>query len=813
MYFDGEELFDYEFEDLEDVDQNIQFQTREENFPLAEDNDCDDLYGDLKDDAIQSFVPACPPEHQVECSKKDSEEDDRMEVNKKYKDLILDLRNWNRRAVSSISQAVADGCTGEKKSALFEEDESRTVWALCGPKSYDKREEEGDNFGLFQTLTPAGSWQSAGAVESTTEASRRGDSGARNGTVCRSGSGGSGKVEGLTVLVTSWKTEGDVPGAPCLRADTPTTPVLIPSRTGPTRDFSWTAPDKRMDDSYSLDSGETGATVLYVGNLHYWITDADLEAAFLEYGRVKEFKFFEAKASGISKGFCRVEFYDHAVARACKEGMNGCLFDGRPCVVVFASNTSSQLDSVQASENHIQEQQQPIQREASCKRMINNRGSSSYGRGEGGSISGRMCSGRNGHRRDMGARGQVQLGRGGRSTGRRRRYMEGRGTHEQWLSDWSGDATRDITHSQVIAAQGFNSLFGPHVESKGVSYGGFLQYEPLFFGMTPPLLAVGMGGLCGHVNPTFLGAGTATANGMGMVPNDTLEEHHSGMWMDSSMGGCREDVNREDEVSEDGYGMVNLERERLTVFKDREGRGNFSVTMDRQRGEDSNSVSDSVGTSQWKHLDDYKTDREVGDRGLDFEFDGVSDEKERANVKKYRGTVTYVKSQNRNQDHGGGDQDQEQKDRDWYRMKDRDGYRDGKRRDQDWENNELEGKNPLLTRSKGGFMEEGDGTPQCEETDHIQANLQSVSSIRRVREWRVVSDLVGTSEWRCKDKRETYWDRDHYRLGKEDRMGSGIEERRGPNPKKHKGREIDRDWRRTSKKSCYDYRDWYRGED
>ncbi|KAG8049889.1 hypothetical protein GUJ93_ZPchr0009g1393 [Zizania palustris] len=80
-----------------------------------------------------------------------------------------------------------------------------------------------------------------------------------------------------------------------------------------------------------------GGTTLFVGELHWWTTDADLEAELSKYGQVKEVRFFDEKASGKSKGYCQVDFYDPGAAATCKEGMNGHLFNGRPCVVAFAS--------------------------------------------------------------------------------------------------------------------------------------------------------------------------------------------------------------------------------------------------------------------------------------------------------------------------------------------------------------------------------------------------------------------------------------------------------------------------------------------
>lgn len=82
---------------------------------------------------------------------------------------------------------------------------------------------------------------------------------------------------------------------------------------------------------------DNGATMLFVGELHWWTTDAELESVLSQYGRVKEIKFFDERASGKSKGYCQVEFYDASAAAACKEGMNGYIFNGRACVVAFAS--------------------------------------------------------------------------------------------------------------------------------------------------------------------------------------------------------------------------------------------------------------------------------------------------------------------------------------------------------------------------------------------------------------------------------------------------------------------------------------------
>ncbi|THU70496.1 hypothetical protein C4D60_Mb08t25630 [Musa balbisiana] len=81
--------------------------------------------------------------------------------------------------------------------------------------------------------------------------------------------------------------------------------------------------------------GQSGDTSLLVGELHWWTTDADLEAELCKYGRVKEIKF-DVWDNGKSNGMCIVDFYDPLAAAACKDGMNGHVFNDRPCVVEWA---------------------------------------------------------------------------------------------------------------------------------------------------------------------------------------------------------------------------------------------------------------------------------------------------------------------------------------------------------------------------------------------------------------------------------------------------------------------------------------------
>ena len=45
-----------------------------------------------------------------------------------------------------------------------------------------------------------------------------------------------------------------------------------------------------------------GRTTLFMGELHWWTMDIDLEAELIKYGQLKEVKFYDEKASMKSKG-------------------------------------------------------------------------------------------------------------------------------------------------------------------------------------------------------------------------------------------------------------------------------------------------------------------------------------------------------------------------------------------------------------------------------------------------------------------------------------------------------------------------------
>lgn len=72
---------------------------------------------------------------------------------------------------------------------------------------------------------------------------------------------------------------------------------------------------------------------LYVGNLSYQMTDADLEAAFAAFGAVSSAKIITDRETNRSKGFGFVEFEDRAEAEAAIESLNGKDMSGRALVV------------------------------------------------------------------------------------------------------------------------------------------------------------------------------------------------------------------------------------------------------------------------------------------------------------------------------------------------------------------------------------------------------------------------------------------------------------------------------------------------
>ncbi|XVE54755.1 hypothetical protein DITRI_Ditri03aG0107200 [Diplodiscus trichospermus] len=305
-------------------------------------------------------------------------------------------------------------------------------------------------------------------------------------------------------------------------------------------------------------SGGGGGTILFVGDLHWWTTDAELESELCKYGPVKEVKFFDEKASGKSKGYCQVEFYDPAAATACKEGMNGHVFNGRPCVVAFASPfTVKKMGEAQLNRNQQMTQSalsqtrrgpndaggktgaSNIQTGGNYQGGDNNRG---YGRGNWG----------RGNAQGMGNRGPVGPMRN-RAGGMGGRGIMGNGGNG--FGQGIG-ATPPLMHPQSMMGQGFDPAFGGPMGRMG-NYGGFPGAPtPPFSGMLssfPPVAGVGLPGVAPHVNPAFFGRGMPI-NGMGMMPTSGVDGPNMGMWSDPSMGGWGGDEHCGGRAGESSYG-------------------------------------------------------------------------------------------------------------------------------------------------------------------------------------------------------------------------------------------------------------------
>jgi cold-inducible RNA-binding protein len=75
------------------------------------------------------------------------------------------------------------------------------------------------------------------------------------------------------------------------------------------------------------------ATKLYVGNLTYGVTDADLEKMFAEFGTVQSAQVIMDRDTGRSKGFGFVEMGSAAEATAAITALNGKEVEGRKLTV------------------------------------------------------------------------------------------------------------------------------------------------------------------------------------------------------------------------------------------------------------------------------------------------------------------------------------------------------------------------------------------------------------------------------------------------------------------------------------------------
>lgn len=72
---------------------------------------------------------------------------------------------------------------------------------------------------------------------------------------------------------------------------------------------------------------------IYVGNLPYSVTDADLRETFSSFGEVSEVNLIADRFTGESKGFGFVEMDNNSQADAAIKGLNGTDMKGRNITV------------------------------------------------------------------------------------------------------------------------------------------------------------------------------------------------------------------------------------------------------------------------------------------------------------------------------------------------------------------------------------------------------------------------------------------------------------------------------------------------
>jgi RNA recognition motif-containing protein len=69
---------------------------------------------------------------------------------------------------------------------------------------------------------------------------------------------------------------------------------------------------------------------IYVGNLHYEVTENVLRNAFEEYGSVASVTVIKDKETGRSKGFAFVEMTEEAEGKKALQELDGATFKERP---------------------------------------------------------------------------------------------------------------------------------------------------------------------------------------------------------------------------------------------------------------------------------------------------------------------------------------------------------------------------------------------------------------------------------------------------------------------------------------------------
>ena len=91
----------------------------------------------------------------------------------------------------------------------------------------------------------------------------------------------------------------------------------------PAPDQQITTPAATTSSAAALPASFSNSTAVYIGNLQWWTTDAEIEALCAPHGGIERIRFFEEKPNGKSKGYVLVDFDSAKAAYLCKQSLDG----------------------------------------------------------------------------------------------------------------------------------------------------------------------------------------------------------------------------------------------------------------------------------------------------------------------------------------------------------------------------------------------------------------------------------------------------------------------------------------------------------
>ncbi|CAI8596723.1 unnamed protein product [Vicia faba] len=315
-----------------------------------------------------------------------------------------------------------------------------------------------------------------------------------------------------------------------------------------------------------IDFVRGGNSLFFLGGLHWWTTDADLEYELCKYGKVRDLRIFLHEDCGKSKGYCQVEFYDPLAAAVCKKGLVGHKFNGRPCIV-----SSSRTPFLGTNQPDVDNggKKEPNEVEATINQGGDgdNQGKKGPDEVEATKPGDGIKKGGDGVNRGYGrcnwGRGN-NLGVGNRGYGNPV-WIRGGGTGGS-MGRMGGAAPRMLPRPRMGAM------------SKMGGYAGFPGGPiPLFPGIFPSQPGVGLRGLAPYGNYSFYGRGIPR-HGTGMIPPSGIgmqpvpdtgrlggDQHGGGKVAGASYGEEAASDHRYDEVNRDRGDLPNARREKDRV--------------------------------------------------------------------------------------------------------------------------------------------------------------------------------------------------------------------------------------------------------